>query len=130
MGVHQNVVLVIKNLTVSAGDTRDAGSIPGSGRSLGEGNGNPLQYSCLENSMGRGAWWDTVHGVTKSRAEHFSLHIRKFKGERKIETRCEFRGGHGIFMQICATDSWKHNSESAEVSRIYIRNMNTGGKDN
>ena len=46
----------------------DAGLIPGSGRSLGEGNGNSLQYSCLENPMDRGAWWATVHGVTQSRA--------------------------------------------------------------
>ena len=45
----------------------DLGSIPGSGRSPGEGNGNPLQYSCLENSMDGGAWWAAVHGVTKSR---------------------------------------------------------------
>ena len=45
----------------------DLGSIPGSGRSSGEGNGNPLQYSCLENPMDRGAWWATVHGVSKSR---------------------------------------------------------------
>ena len=44
----------------------DLGSTPGSGRSPGEGNGNPLQYSCLENHMDRGAWWATVHGVTKS----------------------------------------------------------------
>ena len=42
------------------------GLIPGSGRSPGEGNGNPLQYSCLENSKDRGAWWATVHGVTRS----------------------------------------------------------------
>ena len=48
------------------GDVRDAGSIPGLGRSPGEGNGNPLQYSCLKNPMGRGAWWATVHRVTKS----------------------------------------------------------------
>ena len=44
----------------------DLGLIPGLGRSPGEGNGNPLQYSCLENSMDRGAWWATVHGVAKS----------------------------------------------------------------
>ena len=44
----------------------DPGSIPGSGRCLEEGNGNPLQCSCLENPMDRGAWWATVHGVTKS----------------------------------------------------------------
>ena len=43
----------------------DSGSIPGSERFPGEGNGNPLQYSCLENSMGRGAWWATVQGVTE-----------------------------------------------------------------
>ena len=49
----------------SACSVRDLGSTPGSGRSPGEGNGNPLQYSCLENSMDRGAFWGTVHGVTK-----------------------------------------------------------------
>ena len=47
-------------------DSGDVGSIPGSGRSPGEGNGNPLQYSCLENSMNRGAWQAIVHGVSKS----------------------------------------------------------------
>ena len=51
----------------SASNTGDLGSIPGSGRSPGEGNGNPLQYSCLENPMDGGAWWATVHGVAKSR---------------------------------------------------------------
>ena len=50
----------------SACSAGDLDSIPGSGRSLGEGNGNPLQNSCLENPMDRGAWWATVHGVTKS----------------------------------------------------------------
>ena len=49
----------------SAYNAGDLGSIPGSGRSPGEGNGYPLQYSCLENPMDRGAWWDIVHGVTK-----------------------------------------------------------------
>ena len=51
----------------SAHNAGDLGSIPSSGRSRGEGNGNPLQYSCLENSMDGGAWWATVHGVAKSR---------------------------------------------------------------
>ena len=55
---------VVKNLPANAGDTD---WIPGSGRSPGGGNGNPLQYSCLENSMDRGAWWTIVHGVAKSR---------------------------------------------------------------
>ena len=60
------VVLVVKNLPANARDIRDAGLIPGSGRSPGEGNGNPLQYSCLENPMDRGGWWATVHRVTES----------------------------------------------------------------
>ena len=57
---------MVKNLPANAGDTGDAGSIPGSTRSPGGGNGNPLQYSCLENFMDRGAWQATVHWVTKS----------------------------------------------------------------
>ena len=61
------VALVVKNLPANAGDIRDAGSVLGSGRSPGEGDGNPLQYSCLENPMDRGAWWSTVRGVTKNR---------------------------------------------------------------
>ena len=57
---------VMKNLLANAGDARNMGSIPVSGRSPGVANGNLLQYSCLENSTGRGAWWATVHGITKS----------------------------------------------------------------
>ena len=60
------VVLVVKNRPANAGDIRDTVSIPGSGRSPGGGHGNPLQYSCLENPVDRGAWWVTVHGVAKS----------------------------------------------------------------
>ena len=58
--------LVVKNPSASAGDVRDSGSIPGSGRSPGGGHGNPLQYSCRENPMGRGAWQAIVHGVEKT----------------------------------------------------------------
>ena len=53
----------------SACDVGDLGSIPGSGRSPGEGIGYPLQYSCLENSMDRGAWWATVHAAAKSQTQ-------------------------------------------------------------
>ena len=60
---------VVKNPPASAGDAGDLGSIPGSGRSPGEGNGNPLQYSCLGNPMDRAAWGATVHGVAKSRTQ-------------------------------------------------------------
>ena len=55
-----------KNLPANAEDTRDEGSIPGLGKSTGEGNANPLQYHCLENLMDRGAWQAIVHGVAKS----------------------------------------------------------------
>ena len=57
---------MVKNLPANAGDVRDTGSIPGLGRSSGEGHGNPLRYSCLQTSMDRGAWRATVHRVTKS----------------------------------------------------------------
>ena len=57
---------MVKNLPANAGDIRDTGLIPESGRSPGVGHGNPLQYSCLENPMDRGAWWATVHRVAKS----------------------------------------------------------------
>ena len=59
------MALVVKNLPADAGDVGDSGLIPGSGRSPGGGNGNLLQYSCLKNSMDRGAWQATVHGVAK-----------------------------------------------------------------
>ena len=72
------MALVVKNLPASAEDLGDAGSIPGSGRSPGGGNGNPLQYSCLENPMDRGAWRATVHEVTKSqtRMKQLSMHTQ------------------------------------------------------
>ena len=57
---------MVKNPPANAGDTRDVGFIPGSERSPGVENGNPVQYSCLENSMERGAWQGTVHGVAKT----------------------------------------------------------------
>ena len=58
---------MVKNLPANAGDTGDVGSISGSGRSPGVRSGNVRQYSCLENSMDRGAWWTIVYGVAKNR---------------------------------------------------------------
>ena len=67
---------MVKNLCANAGDAGDTDSVSGSERSPGRGNDNPLQYSCLENPMDRGAWWGTVHGVTKSqtRLKGLSMH--------------------------------------------------------
>ena len=63
------VARVVKNPPANAGDIRDAGLIPGLGRFPGGGNGNPLQYSCLENPMDREAWWATVHRVSESETQ-------------------------------------------------------------
>ena len=73
------MIALILKCSGGEGDARDACVIPGSGRSPGGGNGNSLQYSCLENSTDRGAWWATVHGVTKSRTRlsNFTYEIVK-----------------------------------------------------
>ena len=71
------VVLVVKNPPVNAGNIRDVGSIPGSGRFPGGEHGNLLQYSCLENPMDRGAWRTTVHGVAKSHTQLKQLSTQK-----------------------------------------------------
>ena len=71
------LALVVKNPSANAGDVGDAGSIPGSGRSPGEGHGNPFQYSCLENPLARGAQWATDHTVVKSRTRLKQLSTHK-----------------------------------------------------
>ena len=68
---------MVKNWPADVGDAKDTESIPGWGRSPGGGNGNPLQYSCLENPMDRGVWWATVHGLAKSRT-----HLKLLSTER------------------------------------------------
>ena len=60
---------MVKNPSANAGGLKDAVLIPGSGRSPGGRHGNPLQYSCLENPVGRGAWWTTIHEVAKSQTQ-------------------------------------------------------------
>ena len=73
-----------KEATCNAGAAEDKGSVPGSGRSPGAGNGNPLQYSCLENPMNRGAWWVTVQRVPKSRIQ---LNTNVLHTETKVWNR-------------------------------------------
>ena len=60
------MALAVKNLPANAGGIRDMGTVPGSGRFPGEGHGNPLQCSCVEKPLARGAWWATVHGGRKN----------------------------------------------------------------
>ena len=80
---------MVKNPPANAEDTRDTDSIPGSERSPGEGNGNPLQYSCLGNPMDRGGWWATVHGVTKSTTQHTWRKNRCTVNAMRAETETE-----------------------------------------
>ena len=74
---------MVKNPPANAGD---AGSIPGSGRSPGGGNGNPFQYSYLGNPMDRGAWWATVHGVAKSHPSYLSHKTFRITDEKSLKT--------------------------------------------
>ena len=73
----------VKIPPADTGDMRDSGSIPELGRPLGVGNGTPPQYSCLENSMGRGAWQAIVHGVAKSQTRLVRMHIQNKTIENK-----------------------------------------------
>ena len=77
---------MVKNLPANAGDM---GSIPGLGKSSGEGNSRPLQYSCLRNPMDRGDWWATVHGVTKELDTTYQLNNnnKRYRGSRNRECR-------------------------------------------
>ena len=80
---------MVKNMPANGGDIRDVGSIAGSGRSPGGGNGNPLQYSCLENPMDKGAWWAMVYRVTKSWIQvkrlSSSSSMTIYAGKRRME---------------------------------------------
>ena len=86
--VSVQVALAVKNLPASEGDAKRLRSIPGSGRSPGGGNDNPLQYSCPENSMDRGALRTTVHGVTKNQTQ-LSTHT-------KSESQVPWSSGLGL----------------------------------
>ena len=81
------VAPVVKNPSTNSGDTRDAGSVSGWGRSPGEGNDYPLQYACLETVTDRGAWWAIVHGVTKS--------------DTRVHTHTTRVQGHQVYLHCC-----------------------------
>ena len=81
------MALVVKNPPANTGDTGDEGLIPGSGRSPGGGNGNPLQYSCLENPMGKGAWQTAVQRVTQSGIQRKQLSTHAGASEEVFRLR-------------------------------------------
>ena len=90
-----HVALVVKNLLVNAGDTRDVGLIPWSGRFPGEGHGNPLQYSCLKNPMDRGSWQATVRRVAKSWTQ-----LKRLGMHTHGSSNCIYGGG-GLCIVSC-----------------------------
>ena len=133
------MVLVVKNPPANTGDLRDAGSIPGSERSPREGNGNPLQYSCLENSMDSGAWQATVHRVAKcqTRLKRLSmLDARQIaaKSLQSCPTSCDPIDGSppgspvpGIlqartleWVAISFSNAWKWKVKGKSLSRVWL----------
>ena len=101
---------MVKNPSASAGDARDSGSIPRLGRSPGEGNGYPLQYSCLENPMIRGGWWATAHGVARSQRQ-----LSDFHGDNDDDLCMisNFRGLPSAF--ACIICSWNSPGKNTGV---------------
>ena len=87
---------MVKNLPVSARDVRDAGLTPGSGRALGRGHGNPIQYSCLENPPDRGAWQAAVHRITQSQTQLKWLCTHARIGDIKMKTQSLSQGRHSL----------------------------------
>ena len=109
--------LVVKNPPTNAGDLRDTGSVPGLGRFPGGGNGNPLQYPCLNNPMDRETWWVTVHRVTKSRTRlrQFSTHEQLLKLEN-VKHRSQLRS-------ICVPNSQHLYSEVSPENVLFFSGL-------
>ena len=120
---------VVKNLPTRGGDKRDVGLILGSGRSLGGGHGNQLQYSCLKNSMDRGAWQVTVHGGAKSQI-WLNIHMRSFTSvqfSRSVvsDSLWPHESQHarppcpsptpGVHLNSCPSSQWCHPAISSSV---------------
>ena len=110
---------MVKNLAANAGYVREAGSIPESGKSPGGGHGNPLQYSCLENSMDRGAWWAMVPGVAKSRTrlKRLSMHACLF---------CLSTNSEGSLFTHCVSALARACDESLALTFLFLSPLEPG----
>ena len=116
---------MVKSPPANSGDVRDLGSIPGSGRSPGGGHNNPLQYSCLENPMDRGAWRATVHSVAKSwtRLKQLSTAQHKFIDSRSLVNpkQHKYKDTHGrITVKLLETIIRKSFESSQRWGKLYI----------
>ena len=115
------MALVVKNLSVSAGDIRDSGLIPGSGRSPGGGHGKPLQYPCLENPVDRESWWAIVHRIAKSQTRLGQLNTHAYLSiQYHFHSRhtCVFSHSAGIEFQAEGEKSGRWMT--VRVARRYI----------
>ena len=100
------VALVVKNPPANAGHSRDVGSVPGSEKSPEEGNGNPLQYSCLENLTDRGTWRATVHGVTKSSDTIAHTQHHQLSMEKKSHSPCKLEASGPSLAELSTYGWW------------------------
>ena len=111
---------MVKNLPANAEDAGDIGLIPGLGRSPGEGNGNPLQYSCLENSMDRGAWQAVAHGLSKGQTRlsmYAYMHTalgNSLKVKVKLTQSCQILRLHGL------ESPWNFPSQTIGVDSLSL----------
>ena len=107
-------------------DIREAGSIPGSGRSPGGGHGNPLQYACLENPMDRGAWWVTVHSVAQSQTRQKRLSMQTSTGSPALSATKVANLNTNVSVITSAVndlDAPVRRSEAGEDIYIYIQSI-------
>ena len=120
------MALVVKNLPTNSGDIRDEGSIPGLGRSPGEGNGNPLQYSCLENPMDRGTWRATVHRVSQSqtRLKQLGMHTHTLiiiaPDKKSVAFQARMRSLNCFKSQFCSKSSPKMSKVKWQLVEKYF----------
>ena len=114
-----------KNAPTNTGDAGNPGLIPGSGRSLRVGNGDPLQFPCLENSMVRGVWWVSVHGVAKSQPQLSShTHIYRLRWVPIHYDQCPYRKGK---IQKQKHTQVEHCVKKAEIESMQQKPRNTKG---
>ena len=107
-------VELVVNLLAKAGNLREVGSIPGSGRSSGGEHGNPLQYSCLENPTDRGAWWATVHGVAQSQTQWSGL-----------AWHTAWQGRGAVVSDFGITGNWNLSNPSSKGGKLNERNWSS-----